>query len=114
MNDLNVARSDKLNLDRPPAVDLSERIWNLHRIITDPTVKWAELQDAKRSLLGALIVQNELRNILVPPISKRARASSSSSSRANHSRQLPLNGAARWRRTSNAQHRLFAVKGVLS
>ncbi|MEP6809248.1 MAG: hypothetical protein ABI992_03325 [Chthoniobacterales bacterium] len=65
---LNSSSSRQRNLSRPPPVDLSERIWNLHRTITDPTVERDEAKDAKRTLLGALIVQNELRNIVIPPM----------------------------------------------
>ncbi len=65
---LNSSSSRKRKLSRPPPVDLSERIWKLHRIITDPTVERDKAMEAKRTLLGALIVQNELRNIVVPPM----------------------------------------------
>ena len=65
---LNSSSSSTLNLDRPLPVDLSERIWNLHRTITDPTVQREKVRDAKRTLLGALIVQNEWRNIVIPPL----------------------------------------------
>lgn len=65
---LNSPSCSTLNLDRPPPVDLSERIWNLHRTITESTVQREKVKDAKRTLLGALIVQNELRNIVIPPL----------------------------------------------
>lgn len=83
MNATNSPSSTKPRLAPPPPADLSERIWKLHRTITDPAVKRSTVKDAKRALLGALIVHNQLRNIPVPPISKRARANSSSF-RANH------------------------------
>ncbi|MEO5718808.1 MAG: hypothetical protein ABIR29_09580 [Chthoniobacterales bacterium] len=76
--------SSKLNLAPPLPVDLSERIWRLHRIITDSAIKHSKVKDAKRALLGALLVRNELSNISVRPISKKAARANSSSVRATH------------------------------
>ncbi|MEO5718618.1 MAG: hypothetical protein ABIR29_08610 [Chthoniobacterales bacterium] len=58
----------KPNQAPPLPTDLSERIWKLHRTITDPTVKRSRIKDAKRALLGALLVQNTLGNIPIRPI----------------------------------------------
>lgn len=84
MNATNSPTSRKPNLAPPLPADLSERIWKLHRTITDPTMKRSKVKDAKSALLGALLVQNELSNIPVRPISKRTARASSSSVRANH------------------------------
>ena len=73
----------KPNQAPPLPTDLSERIWKLLRTITDPTVKRSRIKDAKRALLGALLVQNTLGNIPVRPISRKAARASSSSVRAN-------------------------------
>jgi hypothetical protein len=89
------------SLGRPPPADLSERIWKLHRIITDPTVKRAEVKEAKRALQAAFIVQDALRKIRVLTVSKRARASSSSF-RAKLFEQRPLGALARGERAPNA------------
>ena len=118
MNATNSPSSTKPELAPPLPADLSERIWMLHRTITDPTVKRSTVKDAKRALLGALIVHNQLRNIPIPPISKRARASSSSF-RANHFKLLApalfthRDGHTRPRRRPEQQS-LLSVIGALS
>ena len=83
MNAINSPSSLKPSQAPPLPTDLSERIWKLHHTITDPTVKRSRIKDAKRALLGALLVQNTLDNIPVRPVSRKAARASSSSIRAN-------------------------------
>ena len=56
--------------ERPRPTDLSERIWDLHRTITNPAADREKVKDAKRILLATLITRNELRKIKVPPFAE--------------------------------------------
>ena len=70
--------STQTSIDDPPRAaverlrptDLSERIWDLHRTITNPAADREKVKDAKRILLAALITRNELRKIKVPPFAE--------------------------------------------